>query len=255
MNDIIFRLDAHATYPTNYFSVLSKALFDLKADNVGGICKTLPANSTIQSKAIATALSSRFGMGNSYFRIGAKKIMEVDTVPFGCFHKELFEKIGYFDIDLIRNQDDEFNARIIKNGGHIFIIPEVVINYYGRDKFSKVAKMFYQYGLFKPLVNKKVGKPATTRQFFPPLFLLALITLPILSTIFPPFLVFYSLLLALYFILGFIFAFKDFTDFKEVLILPWLFFIIHVSYGWGYLKGIYKFLLIGSKESSININR
>ena len=107
--------------------------------------------------------------------------MEVDTVPFGCFKREVFDKIGLFDEDLIRNQDDEFNARIINNGGKIFIIPELVIDYHARDTIGKVFKMYFQYGLFKPLVNKKLGKPATIRQFVPVLFVFTLLSGILLS--------------------------------------------------------------------------
>ena len=108
--DIIIRLDAHATFPENYFSELTKNLIDLGAENVGGVCRTLPVDDSIKARSIASVLSSSFGMGNSYFRIGADSVMEVDTVPFGCFRRDLFDRIGYFDEQLIRNQDDEFNG-------------------------------------------------------------------------------------------------------------------------------------------------
>jgi GT2 family glycosyltransferase len=71
-------------------------------------------------------------------------------VPFGCYRREIFDQIGLFDEELIRNQDDEFNGRLIKNGGHIYLIPEIVIDYYARGKIGKLSQMFYQYGLFKP---------------------------------------------------------------------------------------------------------
>ena len=100
--DIVIRLDAHAIYPDNYFSELVAKLYELHADNVGAVCRTLPADDSPKCKAIAAALSSPFGMGNSYFRIGAKEIMQVDTVPFGCYRKEVFDKIGLYDTDLIR---------------------------------------------------------------------------------------------------------------------------------------------------------
>ena len=115
--EVIIRLDAHAIYPKNYFSVLVRKLNELRADSVGGVCRTLPVRDTSVCRAIAMALSSSFGMGNSYFRIGATKEMCVDTVPFGCFRREVFDKIGLFDEELVRNQDDEFNGRIVKNGG------------------------------------------------------------------------------------------------------------------------------------------
>ena len=81
--DIIIRLDAHAFFPENYFSELAKNLVGLGAENVGGVCRTLPVNDTVVCRSIANVLSSSFGMGNSHFRVGAKDVMEVDTVPFG----------------------------------------------------------------------------------------------------------------------------------------------------------------------------
>lgn len=250
---IIVRIDAHAEFPTNYISELAKQLDVLEADNVGAICETLPANDTLEAKAIATALSSSFGMGNSYFRIGATSVMQVDTVPFGCFRKEVFDKVGLYDVELTRNQDDELNGRIIKHGGRIFLIPQLVVKYYARDTVKKVAKMFYQYGLFKPLVNKKLGSPATIRQFFPLAFVLGLLVGPLFAFIHPLFITLYGLVVVLYFVLAFYFGVKDAKDKREAVILPYIYFTIHFSYGWGYIVGLYK--LITGKDFNVKINR
>lgn len=244
--DFIFRIDAHATYPSNYFSVLLEKMIALKADNVGGVCLTLPANSSNKSSAIATALSSPFGMGNSYFRIGSKSIRQVDTVPFGCFSKEIFQKIGYFDEELIRNQDDEFNGRIIKNGGKIYLIPSIETAYFARDTLCKTKKMFYQYGLFKPLVNKKLGFPMTIRQLVPPFFILWLILGAVCSLFHSSFSFLYLATLSIYFITNLSFSiFESIKQRRKIGILGFLsftFFVIHLSYGWGYLVGIFKLL-------------
>ena len=241
--DVIIRMDAHASYPDNYFSVLEKKLYELNADNVGGRCRTLPAKQTPVCEAIAAALSSPFGMGDSHFRIGTDKEMQVDTVPFGCFRREVFERIGYFDEELVRNQDDEFNGRIIKYGGHIYLIPSVVIDYYARDTIGKVSKMFYQYGLFKPLVSKKLGNPATVRQFFPPLFVLGLIVGLLLSIFSPICRILYVAVLVLYLFLAIYFSVKQFKNIKKIFLLIATFVTIHVSYGWGYLFGFAKMIM------------
>ena len=251
--DIIMRLDAHAKYPDNYFSMLVQKLADLEADNVGGVCRTLPVNDTPVCRAIATALSSPFGMGNSYFRIGADKEMSVDTVPFGCFRRDIFDRIGFFDEELIRNQDDEFNGRIIKNGGKIFLIPSIVIDYFARDTIGKVSKMFYQYGLFKPLVNQKLGKPATLRQFFPLCFVLGLILGFLLCFVHPVFRYLYIAVLALYLLMALYFSCKSEKNIRTILLLICTYITIHVSYGWGYLRGLVKLLL--KKDFVAKVNR
>ncbi len=250
--EVIIRLDAHAIYPDNYFSALVDKLFALNADNVGGLCRTLPAKDTPMCEAIAAALSSPFGMGDSHFRIGTNKEMQVDTVPFGCFRREVFDKIGYFDEELVRNQDDEFNGRIIKFGGHIYLIPSVVIDYYGRDSIGKVSKMFYQYGLFKPLVNKKLGNPASVRQFFPFFFVLGLIIGLILSLVSTFFRILYIAVLALYIFLAAYYSIRQVKGLKKIFLLIGTFFVIHVSYGWGYLRGMIKLLLKKSFSAESN---
>lgn len=251
--DTIIRLDAHAIFPDNYFSELVWNLASLKAENVGGVCKTLPVSDTPVCVAIANVLSSSFGMGNSRFRIGTSEVMEVDTVPFGCFHRDLFERIGFFDEDLVRNQDDEFNGRIIKNGGKVFLLPQLEIKYYARDKVSKVFNMFYQYGLFKPLVNKKLGSPATLRQFFPLLFVLALLVGPILILFLPWLLPCYVIMILSYFALGTWFSSRYSHSVKQILLQDWVYFVVHFGYGWGYLCGLMKLLL--GKPFAVEANR
>lgn len=240
--DIIMRLDAHAEYPNNYFSELTEQLKRLDADNVGAVCVTLPMNEGVIAKAIASVLSSKFGMGNSAFRVGAKEISRVDTVPFGCWPRSVFDRIGMFDLDLVRNQDDEFNGRLIKSGGKIYLLPQIEVNYFARDKICKVAKMFYQYGLFKPLVNKKLGAPATLRQFIPLLFVLGLVLGLIISLVWPFFIWAYCCGIVLYFLLALIFSVKSSYNPKQMIVQTWTYFVVHVSYGYGYIVGLWKLL-------------
>lgn len=254
--NIIIRLDAHAEYPSNYFSILVKKLGELEgAENVGGVCVTLPCNDTTAAVAIAECLSNKFGMGNSYFRVGAKEVMSVDTVPFGCFRKSLFDKIGLYDTDMIRNQDDELNGRIIKNGGKIYLLPDVEIKYFARDKISKVRKMFYQYGLYKPLGNKKLGAPATIRQFFPLLFVIFLVLGLILSIVFPILIPLYLGVIALHLLIGCAEGCKSAKKTGRVgcaFLMPYIFLNMHICYGLGYLKGMYNLALHKSFEVKVN---
>lgn len=251
--DLVARIDAHAKYPDNYLSVLARKLQTLEADNVGGVCRTLPAKETPLCQAIAAVLSSPFGMGNSYFRIGADRDRQVDTVPFGFFRRSLFDRIGMFDEELIRNQDDEFNGRIIREGGKIFLVPEVVIDYFARDTIGKVSRMFYQYGLFKPLVNSKLWKPATVRQFFPLAFVLALIVGAGLCFVHRFFQWLYIAMLGLYLLLALWFGKKLAKNWRVLLWMPIVFFVVHVSYGWGYLRGLCK--LVAKRGFQAQVNR
>lgn len=255
VGEIIIRLDGHCDYPPNYISSLAGYLYELKADNVGCVINTQPADNSIACRAMAIASSHKFGVGNSKFRTGTKNITEADTVPFGCYRREVFDKIGLFDEELVRNQDDEFNARLINADGKIYLIPDLIINYTARDSVVKMMKMFYQYGLFKPLVNKKLGSPATVRQFFPAAFLCGLVLGAVLSCFFSIIFLLYGTIIALYFFAGLcigIGKIKSCKDFGLAIILPVTFFLIHASYGWGYLKGLYKIMTHSTFQATVN---
>jgi glycosyltransferase involved in cell wall biosynthesis len=256
--DYIIRLDAHSVYPSNYFSSLLKSALELNADNIGGICKTVPANDTNIAKSIALTMGHPFGVGNSMFRIGTNKIIETDTVPFGCYKRSVFDSIGYFDEELKRNEDDEFNARLLKNGGKIFLNPEIVVDYYGRDSLSKISMMFYQYGFFKPLVNYKCKSITTIRQIVPLLFVLFLIFGFIFSFTNKFILLSYLIILLIYLVLSFTTSFflalKN-KNFYLIFLMPLTFFLAHLSYGWGYLLGLFSFNVLNKKNSFVSITR
>lgn len=254
--EVIMRLDAHCTYPTNYVSELVKYLYQLNADNVGGVWNTQSAKDTPISQAIAFASSHPFGVGGSMHKIGTSKIIETDTVPFGCYKREVFDKTGIFDTDLVRNQDDEFNGRLHNLGGKIYLIPQVIINYTARDTLCKMRKMYYQYGLYKPLVNRKLGSPATVRQFFPLLFLLGIVIGGI-GSIFSPFILhLYTTILLLYLFIGIVVgsmgAIRTHQPLLAVL-MPYVFFNIHMSYGIGYFVGIFN--VTGKKTAHVKTSR
>ena len=254
--EVIMRLDGHCTYPTNYISELVRYLYQLNADNVGGVWNTQPAKDTPMCQTIALASSHPFGVGGSMHKIGASKIIETDTVPFGCYKREVFEKTGPFDTDLVRNQDDEFNGRLLNLGGKIYLIPQVIINYTARDTLCKARKMYYQYGLYKPLVNKKLGAPATVRQFFPLLFLFGIVLGGILSIFIPFVLHIYTTVLLLYLFIGIVVGSMSAIRAHQPLIallMPYVFFNIHMSYGIGYLVGIFN--VIGKRTAQVKPNR
>jgi len=248
--EIIIRMDAHAVYPENYISILVQRLNELQADNVGGVWDSQPGDNSIKALAIARVTSSVFGVGNAFYRIGATSIQEVNTVPFGCYRRELFDRIGMFDEAMNRNQDDEFNARLTKNGGRIFLLPELVITYYARKTIRAIMRMFWLDGLYKPLVVRKIGRPTTVRQFIPVAFVLYLLGLPLFFLIWPGWGFFAAAGVGLYILADLWFSFRILADTRTpacLLYTPWLFLLVHICYGTGYLVGIFRFILFGKK--------
>ncbi len=245
---VVIRMDAHVIYPPDYVSQLVAALEETNADNVGGVLETVPADDTPTARAIAIGLSHPFGVGNSHFRTGTRgRRREVDTVPFGCYRRETFDRIGLFDEELIRNQDDEFNFRLIGRGGRVLLVPEVRCRYFPRRSFRQVGRMYYQYGYFKPLVARKVGRVMTVRQLVPSILVATLIGSAGLSLWIPGAGAVFASIAGVYAasVLACSVAAAR-TDLRCGVALAAVFPILHFSYGIGFIRGIYDHIFVRS---------
>ena len=241
---VVIRMDAHVLYPPDYVRRLVEALEETGADNVGGVLDTVPADDTPTARAIALGLSHPFGVGNSHFRIGTRERREVDTVPFGCYRRETFDRIGLFDEELIRNQDDEFNFRLIARGGRVLLLPDVTCRYFARRSLGQVARMYYQYGYFKPLVARKVGRVMTARQLAPSILITTLLGSAAFSMWVPGAAAAFTSITTIYtvFVLACSAAAAG-ADPRCGLALVAVFPTLHFSYGFGFLRGIYDHLI------------
>jgi glycosyltransferase involved in cell wall biosynthesis len=248
---IVMRMDAHTVYPPNYISGLVQCLIKSEADNVGGISVVRPANNTPKAHAIAYALSHSWGVGNSHFRIGAAEPKWVDTVPFGCYWKETFDKIGLYNEALARNQDDELNHRLIKQGGRILLVPGIMSFYTARESLQKLWTMFYQYGYFKPLAARAVGAVMTTRQLIPSVFLISLFMAAFLATWSDTMAVIFKMIVIAYTALNLAVSLRACLErgLRCGLWLMIVFPILHLSYGIGYLNGLLNCFVFRRRET------
>ncbi|MFN6945109.1 MAG: glycosyltransferase family 2 protein [Cytophagaceae bacterium] len=242
--DIIVRMDAHNTYEKDYISKCVKYLKEYDADNVGGISRTLPGDTTQIAQSIAIALSNPFGVGNAYFRIGSREPKYVDTVPFGCYKKSVFEKIGLFNENLVRNQDIEFNIRLKNAGGKILLVPDIISYYHARPTLKVFAKNNFWNG-FWVLYSLRFAKlPFSVRHLIPFLFVLSLSGGIIFSIVFNPLIYLFIFVALSYLSLNMFFSFKLSLKygFKYFILLILSFMTLHFSYGAGSICGLIRLL-------------
>lgn len=240
--EYIVRLDAHASYPKNYFLKLIEWHQKLDAQNVGAVVITKVKNLTKKSGSIKEVLSHKFGVGNSEFRIGVKEVKEVDTVPFGCYKREVFEEYGLYDERLTRNQDIELNKRIINGGGKIYLVPDIECTYFAREKFTELAKNNYNNGFWNILTAyyTKTLNSLSLRHFIPLLFVLSLVLPLIASIVIPKFIYVTLFSLGSYLLLVIITSFKLKSSANSFFYLVSSFLVLHLSYGIGSLMGIFS---------------
>jgi glycosyltransferase involved in cell wall biosynthesis len=243
--EVIIRMDAHAIFPADYLSRLVAAQQETGAENVGTVVVTLPADDTPVAAAIATGLSHPLGVGNSHFRVGTKVRKWVNHVPFGCWRRELFDRIGFFDEELVRDQDVEFNARLLNHGGRILLLPDMASGYHARRTMRQLARMMYQYGYFKPLVARKAGRILTVRQLVPSLFVLGVSGSLGLTPWWDAAGLALGVILLAYSVLIGVAVLRAFRPLgaRGALALAGVFPTMHVSYGIGYLRGIRDHML------------
>lgn len=177
--EVIVRVDGHCEIGPDYVENGVCHLFDSDdpVDGVGGPLETIGETPT--ARAIAAAMSSRFGVGGSAFRVAGidgRRVEDrlVDTIAFPAYRRDVFGRVGLFDEELTRNQDDEFNYRLRKAGGKLRLTADMPARYYSRGTFAKLWRQYFQYGVFKVRVLQKHPRQTSVRHFVPGVFVLTL---------------------------------------------------------------------------------
>jgi succinoglycan biosynthesis protein ExoA len=237
--DIVVRVDGHCEVATNYVTECVRYL-GWGVDAVGGPIETV--GETLIAKAIAAGMSSRFGVGDSAFRTTNGRTMLVDTVAFPAYPRSVLERVGPFDEELVRNQDDEYNYRLRKQGGRVLLATAVRSRYFSRSSLRSLWRQYFQYGYWKVRVLQKHPRQMRSRQFVPAIFVVGVVAslagaaLSLTSWwLFGGIAGSYALLNAA----ASVGASKGRAS--VALLLPLIFGILHVSYGCGFLKGLVAF--------------
>jgi succinoglycan biosynthesis protein ExoA len=241
--DIIIRMDMHTEYASDYVRRCIEVLQEVGADNVGGPAFT-KGEDYIQS-AICAAYHSPFAVGGARFH-NTEYEGYVDTVPYGCWPRDVFDRIGLFDEELVRNQDDEFNLRLTRAGGKIWQSPRIKSWYRPRASLRALFSQYLQYGYWKVRIIRKYKLPASVRHLVPGLFILLLIMLALPS-------LWWSL--AAWALIGILGAYalgnvgasfvtaasKGWNLFP---ILPFVFAVYHFAYGYRFVRGVWDFVIL-----------
>jgi len=251
---IVLRVDGHAEISPDYIRKSATELMT-RPDCwcVGGVVQTV--NDTRIGRIIAASQSCPVGVGNSRFRIGGEAGY-ADTVPFGGYWKWVFDRIGCYDEELARNEDDELNARVIENGGRIFLNPEIKSRYFSRSSLYKLWNQYYQYGVWRIRTIQKRGS-ASVRYLVPIVFVTAMITAIALAILLPalrPLSIAFALSYMSALLAGAVMVGRK-TGFAGFLLAPIVFATLHFSYGFGSLSGMFWFGILRRRTLQHGMSR
>lgn len=239
--DIVVRIDGHCEIARDYLERCVHHLSMEPSTVVGGIVTTIGQTPT--AKAIALAMSSPFGVGNSAFRTGQLDAY-IDTVAFPAYPRRLLERAGPFDEELVRNQDDEYSYRLRKLGVRIKLAADITSTYYSRSSLWRLCKQYFQYGYWKVRVMQKHSRQMRPRQFAPPAFVASLALLLVLLPFFPvTALLLLTAVAGTYLVANVVasVATARHGEWEALPYLPAAFACLHVSYGAGFLVGLGRF--------------
>ncbi|MBX7060236.1 MAG: glycosyltransferase family 2 protein [Pyrinomonadaceae bacterium] len=238
--DVIIRVDGHCEIDKDYVANCVALLESGRADGVGGPIETI--GETAKAAAISKAMSSRFGVGGSAFRTVKDREMLTDTVAFPAYTRNIIERVGPFNEELVRNQDDEYNRRIWKLGGKILLSPAVRSRYYSRGTFRSLWRQYFQYGYWKIRVLQLHPTQMSLRQFVPFAFVVSILLLAVSAP-------FFNLLFFIFVGIVGAYAFANILASiitaglraKEIAYVATSFCILHFAYGSGSLVGLIAF--------------
>lgn len=242
--EIIVRVDGHCAIAPDYVRRCVGLLASGEAEGVGGPIETV--GETTLARAIAAAMSSTFGVGGSAFRTVRDQEMFTDTVAFPAYRREVLERVGPYDEELVRNQDDEYNYRLRKLGGRLLLSPLIRSKYYSRASVRSLWRQYFQYGYWKVRVMQKHPAQMCGRQFVPALFVLCVCSALLLAVATrtaagaAPLASVLAAYLAGNVVASLTLARRG-REWRYLPLLPLIFGTLHFAYGLGFLTGLLKF--------------
>lgn len=244
LGDYIMIVGAHAVYDKSYLPAIIETALRTGAENTGGVLITEGLNQSLVGKAITQVLSSPFGVGNSTFRTGSDVETEVDTVFGGCYQKSVFEKIGFFNENLVSTSDMDFNTRLQKAGGKIILTPAAKAHYFTRTDFKKFVRNNFRNGFWSLYPLRFLNYlPVRFRHLIPLFFFSGLLLGAILSCLIPYLWIAFTACMALYFCVALAASLKFVrSNILNLFLMPFLFFTLHATYGLGSLVGLTRAL-------------
>ena len=186
--DVVIRLDAHSYPAPDYVRRALEALYETDAGVIGGAWDIVPGRPGVIAQAIAGAVAHPLGAGDAAYRIAGRGTgrRTVDTVPFGCFRKALWEQVGGFNERLRTNEDYEFNYRVRQSGRDVVLDPRIRSTYFARGTLAELARQYFRYGWWKAEMLKSHPRSLRWRQAVPATFVAGCATLAAASPFLRP---------------------------------------------------------------------
>ncbi|MCQ4023185.1 MULTISPECIES: glycosyltransferase family 2 protein [unclassified Ruminococcus] len=238
--DVIIRLDAHSTIPSDFLAQ-NASVIEGGEYVCGGARPTKAESETPWQMTLLAAEDSMFGSSFASYRRESDERRYVDTLFHAAYRTEVFANVGGFNEQLGRTEDNEMHYRIRQAGYKICCDPRIKSYQYIRSSLSKMIKQKFGNGFWVALTLGVCPKCISIFHFAPLCLLLAILVLGIIALLgFSMPLIALLCVYALFDLLITVGAFFSETKYPHFLLLPLIFPILHLSYGVGSVLGLLK---------------
>lgn len=236
--DYVARVDGHSEIQPHYFSIALRWLNE-QADLAGVGGHRIGVARTPVGRAVALALSSRFGVGNSVYHYSTRRQL-TDHATFGVYRREAVERVGGWDEKLPVNEDVDFDHRLVQAGFKLGYEPAMVVHWHVRETVGALFAQYRRYGRGKAAMVRKNGRSAVRlRHLAPPaavgsavILLVSALARPKLLLMLTP----YTSLVLTASVLAY--RNRDRDAVTSWLALPPTFMAMHAAWGLGFLEGL-----------------
>lgn len=235
--EIIMVMNAHTVYAPDYIRQCVLALESTDAANVGGVQRAV--GMSFISSAIAITMNTPFGIGDARFRYSDQEEW-VDSIFPGAWYKKTLLALEGFDEEWVINEDYELNYRLRKAGGKILMSPKIRCQYFVRSTLKTLLRQYVRYGFWK--VKTLVAHPDSLRwrQLMPPIFVFTFAVSCLLLFIHWPL----GIVIPAVYLVANVYSSIEaasMNSWRYLPVLPFVFFVLHVSYGVGFWGGLFRF--------------
>ena len=122
----------HCEASHDYFGTCLAELLAHDAGSCGGRVITVPASNTLEARLAAWAAGHPFGSSRKSFRTYSEGY--VDMVNYGVMRRELPLEVGGYDEELLRNQDNDVNQKLVARGHAMYCTWKTHCLYWTRER-------------------------------------------------------------------------------------------------------------------------
>lgn len=236
-SDVLVRIDGHSHIPPE-FTTKNMELQEKGEYVTGGVRPCIIDKPTPWKNTLLEAENSMFGSSVSKGRKN-NKCCYVNSMFHAAYRREVFEKVGGFNTNLLRTEDNELHYRIRKAGYKLYCDPDIVSYQYARPSLGKMLKQKYGNGYWVGLTWGVYPGCISLFHFIPFAFVIGIIVTTVLA--FLGYWQFSAIMWGAYLLFtltGTMCTIINKKANRYSFLMPFLFLVMHISYGIGTLIGL-----------------